>query len=88
MCRSAANRKLRTRRLTPGGITISPWILFHMKKLCLVLLVSGITLAACERHPASQLQEASEQGQAKTEATPSAQPASSATPKTFFPQNS
>jgi len=59
-----------------------------MKKLCLVLLVSGIGLAACERHPASQLQEASEQGQAKTEATPSTQPASSATPKTFFPQNS
>jgi hypothetical protein len=59
-----------------------------MKKLCLVLLVSGIGLVACERHPASQLQEGTEQGQAKTEVSPSTQPASSATPKTFFPQNS
>ncbi|MFY9988326.1 MAG: hypothetical protein WAM44_19065 [Chthoniobacterales bacterium] len=59
-----------------------------MKKFCLVLLVSGIGLVACERHPASQLQEGTEQGEAKTEVSPSTQPASSATPKTFFPQNS
>ncbi|MBV8213660.1 MAG: hypothetical protein JOZ08_10625 [Verrucomicrobia bacterium] len=84
-----ANGKPPTPWLTLGAIAIShPCILLHMKKLCLVLLVSGIGLAACERHPAGQLQEASEQGQTKTEASPSTQPASSATPKTFFPQNS
>jgi len=59
-----------------------------MKKLCLVLLISGMGLAACEKHPASQLQEGSEQGQAKAEPSASTQPASSASPKTFFPQNS
>jgi len=53
------------------------------------LMLLGASLAACERHPASQLEE---------QPTPSAKPEAkktenaatnpSATPKTYFPQNS
>jgi hypothetical protein len=53
----------------------------------LIILASG--LAACERHPASQLEEqASPSAKPETKKTESTATDPAATPKTYFPQNS
>jgi hypothetical protein len=67
-----------------------------MKKYLTLVATLTLALAACERHPASQLpkegegvakEETSKAGEAgEKQTTPEASP--SGTPKTYFPQNS
>ena len=77
-----------TLTLKPIAVSDDAFSFPDMKKFCLALLVSSFVLAACERHPASQLQEGSDQKEGKPQSSQSTPPASSGTPKSFFPRNS
>jgi hypothetical protein len=64
-----------------------------MKKLSFFFTVVALGLAACERHPASQLEERGAAKENKSSATsPEQSPTPGAlpggTPKSYFPQNS
>jgi hypothetical protein len=53
------------------------------------LILLGLTFAACERHPASQIEEQpSPSAKPEAKKTDNAATNPSATPKTYFPQNS
>ena len=53
------------------------------------LILLGSTFAACERHPASQIEEQpTPSAKPETKKTEGAVTSPSATPKTYFPQNS
>lgn len=82
------SRSLWTLTLKPIAVSDDAFSFPDMKKFCLALLVSSFVLAACERHPASQLQEGSDQKEGKPQSSQSTPPASSGTPKSFFPHNS
>jgi hypothetical protein len=52
------------------------------------LLLLASSLAACERHPASQLEEATPSAKPEAKKTENAAVNPLTTPKTYFPQNS
>jgi hypothetical protein len=58
-------------------------------RIWISLILLGSSLAACERHPASQLEEQpTPSAKPETKKTESTATNPSGTPKTYFPQNS
>jgi hypothetical protein len=58
-------------------------------RIWISLILLGSALAACERHPASQIEEqASPSTKPETKKAGNASTNPSTTPKTYFPQNS